>query len=96
MFAIRIAEGSNLKKIRSTRTLSLQESESVRKLFTRSEHYFVTGYVDDRGMQHDWVVFPEFIFRELFHYDPEKIQNDWDIVVKLKPSEPEARLPYKE
>lgn len=61
-----------------------------------ADWYYVQGYINERGQLIDWAIIPAYVLADNYEYDPVKIQTDWDQIVKLKPSEPEARLPYKE
>ena len=44
--------------------------------------YFIRGYVSGTGRILDWVIFPEVTLSDAFEYDPERIQTDWDQIVR--------------
>lgn len=46
------------------------------------EWYLVRGYVDDRGRLMDWTVLPAYRFTKNFEHNPDKIQTDWDMIVR--------------
>lgn len=45
--------------------------------------YFVRGFVDNRGRFYDWVTLPHYIIEEDYEYDANKIQTDWDQIVRM-------------
>jgi hypothetical protein len=81
MFAIKITPDT-MHKIGSTHTLTIRDFRSIESLFARREAVFITGYVTRGGQLMDWIVLPWYEFEESFEFDAQKIQTDWDQIVR--------------
>lgn len=81
MFAILINE-SNLEKITKLEGFTTKDERYVRDMYFDKFHFLVTGYVLASGELLPWTVFPAFVLHQLFAHDPEKIQYDWDQIVR--------------
>lgn len=82
MFALLI-NSDNLEKISQVYDISEKDMAEIR-IFTISslKWYLVRGYVSLRGEPQDWVILPEYIIHNKYEYDPEKIDTDWDQIVR--------------
>ena len=87
MFAIELSE-DNLPQILQTSTLFVAEAQIMTDLYFRSPrtYYFIKDYFDRNGRQQGWGILPEFVLKDFFEYDPDKIKTDWDQIVR-KPTD---------
>jgi hypothetical protein len=85
VFAILVSE-ENRKTVMDTIADRTPDHPVDYDLFTNRprgvEYYFVTGYVNDRGEVEPWAFLPSFVFRQEFEYDAERIQTEFDQIVR--------------
>jgi len=51
-------------------------------LHTTEPYYYVSGYVGHSGTPQPFAILPKHQLDKYFEYDPVKIQNDWDQIVR--------------
>ena len=82
MFAILIAP-ENMPKIAERFDLPPHDQNFIDMcLRDRSDWYFISGYVTERGQVTDWSVLPRYRLFWSFDFDEEKIKTDWTITVR--------------
>lgn len=89
MFAIRITE-KNLEKIHERLRWLKDDARIDLSIFVNHERdwYFIDGYFEPSARfgsrpQDRWGILPAYIFLKSYDYDAEKIQTDWDQIVRL-------------
>jgi hypothetical protein len=84
MFAILIAH-DNMPKIEEHLN---DENPTIPWMITElnansnRDWYFVTGYVKRSGEFINWTILPAYVVENNFEYDPDKINTDWDQIVR--------------
>jgi hypothetical protein len=81
MFAILITEENMPKILQDRHDLDANTVGWFTTLFNK-KWWFISGYVDHRGILHSWSVLPLSYTKRYFEYDPIKIQTDWDLIVR--------------
>lgn len=82
MFAIRITNDNMPKILDRYMDPPLTEELFALQLNSPGTWYIVTGYVTRRGAVMDWAILPAYLIEGQFQYDHEKIQHDWDQIVR--------------
>jgi hypothetical protein len=85
MFAILIAP-TNLPKLLANHHMTEKYyNYGIKTYLTQKSNnkwYYISGYVDTRGVLKDFAVLPQYILDDNFEYDPIKIKTDWDLIVR--------------
>lgn len=83
MFAIKI-NSETLDIIKDSLDEDSEYKDTI-EYFARMENrwYFLRGYTAPRGAFYPEMVMPGFIIETQFEYDPQKIDHDWDQIVRL-------------
>ena len=85
MFAIEITQ-ENIPSIMNTLgspTLSIALSLD-KYAALKAKYYYINGYTTPRGGEPRRTVLPEYIIKENFEYDAEKIAHSWDQIVRIQ------------
>ena len=85
MFAIELRE-ENLDKIEQAPDISSIDMDFVMKVYKENKYIFIRNYVTKKGTFIGCTFLPRYIFDQVFDYDPEKIQHDWDQIVRIPSS----------
>lgn len=86
MFAIMISQ-ENWPKILESTNFTEKEKTAFESYFLRHtcrKWIFLRGFVSDAGKFHDWTIIPEYVLMTDFDYDRDKIQHDWDQIVRYQ------------
>lgn len=82
MFAILIAE-ENLSKIEAAEPFKREPLGLSDYLASVKKWYYVTGFVGANDRFYEQIVLPEYVIVKHHQYDPDKIDVDWDQIVRL-------------
>lgn len=82
MFAILLTKENFPKILEDSRDLFTGSDIQYLESCLDKRRYLITGYVTNRGAYHSWFIMFHGMFHKLFEFDEEKIQTDWDQIVR--------------
>jgi hypothetical protein len=83
MFAILIAPTNLPKLLENHHMTESYYNHGLKPYLTQeSNWYYISGFVNARGVLKDFAILPQYFLDRDFEYDPIKIKTDWDLIVR--------------